>query len=348
MAEIELKHLKKVVARGHTYYYAWTGGPRIKARYGTPEFVAEYQEHHGQRKRPDHKLLNGVVAAYKASDAWKDNVSDKTKASWSLWLDRIQERFGDVRLAAFDLPQIKGPIKAWRGQYKATPRAADMGIQVLSVVLSFAIGEGWLGTNACSGLEPLYQGDRSDIIWEDAELASVEEHACAEQWRVVRLAVLTGLRKGDLLKLSWGHIKKTHIQMRTGKSGEKRFALVPMYDELEQFLATLPRSKKATTVLFNTYGLPWGSGWNSSWRRLKVRAKVEKHFHDLRGNAATVMYRSGLDEEAIAETLGWSVENVRNIIKKYVNLEKHMAERIARINAARAARQAATGTPGEQ
>lgn len=349
MAEIELEGLHTVTSNGKTYHYAWRGGPRIKETPGTLAFVEKFKELTKKGGPADHKKMRGVITLYKADDTWLVDVSDKTKASWSLWLDRIIERFGDVQLKAFDLPQIKGPIKTWRNGYKATPRAADMGIQVLSHILTFSIGQGWIATNACSGIEPLYEGNRADIIWEDDELARIEAEACTEQWWVVRLAVLTGLRKSDLLRLSWTHVKKTHIQLSTGKSDHKRIALVPMYQELEDFLLTIPRSSKAKTVLYNTYDRPWGSGWNSSWGRLKTRAKiVGKHFHDLRGNAATTMYRSGLDEEAIAETLAWSIESVRNIIKKYVNLEKHMAERIVQINAARARKKTASEAPGEQ
>lgn len=188
-------------------------------------------------------------------------------------------------------------------------------------------------------MDKLYDEDRSDIVWEDPELALLEQHAGKELWWVVRLALLTGLRKGDLLKLSWSHVKKTHIQITTGKSKHRRSALVPMYEELEEFLASLPRYDGVLTVLTNTRGQPWGSGFNSSWRRLKTAAKVTKHFHDLRGNAATVMYRAGLSEEAIAECMAWSVDTVKAIIKKYVNLDKHMAERIAQINAARTGRE---------
>jgi integrase len=339
MAEVDLKHLHKVTSKGRTYFYAWRGGPRIKAAPNTPQFAAEYAAHHGSRHQADNKKVKGVVQLFKASDDWLKGCGDKTKASWSPWLDRVVTRFGDVPLRAFDLPQIKGPIKTWRDSFSSTPRAADMGIQVLSRVLSFSIANGWILNNACAGMEPLYDGDRSDIIWEEPELASIEAAAPKEVWWVVRLALLTGLRKSDLLKLTWSHVKPTHIQITTGKSKHRRSALVPMYEELEQFLATLPRHDGVLTVLTNTRGRPWGSGFNSSWNRTKTKAKVDKHFHDLRGNAATVMYRAGLTEEAIAECMAWSVDTVKAIIKKYVNLEKHMAERIAAINAMRTTRE---------
>lgn len=55
MTTVELQGLCQVKAKGRVYWYAWRGGPRIVAPYGTPEFAAEYAAHHGVvfRRRDD-------------------------------------------------------------------------------------------------------------------------------------------------------------------------------------------------------------------------------------------------------------------------------------------------------
>jgi hypothetical protein len=35
-----------------TYFYAWRGGPQIKAKPGTPDFVGAYNDAHAQLRRP--------------------------------------------------------------------------------------------------------------------------------------------------------------------------------------------------------------------------------------------------------------------------------------------------------
>ena len=47
----------------------------------------------------------------------------------------------------------------------------------------------------------------------------------------VDLAAHTGLRLGDLVRLSWSHVGEDAIVIRTGKSKQRREAIIPLYDE---------------------------------------------------------------------------------------------------------------------
>ena len=49
MVKVDLKGIAKVTAKGHTYWYAWRGGPRLRGKPGTPEFIASYNETIEQR-----------------------------------------------------------------------------------------------------------------------------------------------------------------------------------------------------------------------------------------------------------------------------------------------------------
>ena len=44
MVKRDVKGLHKVTARGHTYWYAWRGGPRLRGEAGTAAFWASYNE----------------------------------------------------------------------------------------------------------------------------------------------------------------------------------------------------------------------------------------------------------------------------------------------------------------
>jgi integrase len=67
------------------------------------------------------------------------------------------------------------------------------------------------------------------------------EIACA-----VDLAAYTGLRLGDLLRVSWSHAKEHMIEITTGKSKHRRHAIIPLYDNLRRVLAGIP--KRSTTI----------------------------------------------------------------------------------------------------
>ena len=131
----------------------------------------------------------------------------------------------------------------------------------------------------------------------------------------------TGLRLGDLLRLSWSHIGDDAIVISTGKSGHKREAIIPLHDALKNLLANIP--KRSTTVLTNRLSRPWTvNTFSSTFNRAKHAAglaNADLHFHDLRGTAATRFYVAGLPERVIAEILAWSEEQVAKIIRRYVD-----------------------------
>ena len=56
---IRLKGVHKAQSKGHTYYYAWRGGPRLLGEPNSPEFIASY--HTAQGSRFDRMALPGGI-----------------------------------------------------------------------------------------------------------------------------------------------------------------------------------------------------------------------------------------------------------------------------------------------
>ena len=341
----DLTGLHVVTARGKTYVYAWRGGPRLTAERGSDEFLEQLLEARRGARSGERGKLSGLCADYRARPWWANAgetgcIAKSTKRNWSRWLDEIQDHFGKLSIGAFDRPKIVKAIRVWRDKYRATPRAADMALQVLSHLLSFAAEEGQLTSNPCARVPHLYRVDRSEIIWTDDDLAGLKKVASGEIWRAAQLAALTGLRQADLLKLAWGHVGEMAIEIPTGKSGGRKTTLIPLYAELQAALAAIP--KRGPIVLTNTDGRPWKSGFGSSWNKAIAKADIEgKHFHDLRGTAATRLYvalRRGdvSDRQAkreIAEIMTWSEAQVERLIDRYVNRDELLKDRIRRLDA---------------
>ncbi|MBM0205662.1 tyrosine-type recombinase/integrase [Micromonospora sp. STR1s_5] len=211
-------------------------------------------------------------------------------------------------------------------------------MQVLSRVLAYAVDPlGKIGSNPCEGIKQLYTGDRSEIIWTDSDLTRMKESCALEIAQAVDLAANTGLRLSDLIRLSWSHIGSDEIVLATGKSKGRREAVVPLYDELRDTLARIPR--RSTTVLTNSRGRPWTTdGFGSSFNKAKRSAGLAEanlHFHDLRGTAATRFYVAGLSERVIAEIMGWEEEHVARIIRRYVGRAAATKAAILQLNQAR-------------
>lgn len=337
MPRIDLQSAYRVRVKGRDYWYAWKGrgAPRLTAKPGSKEFIAEFNAALEGRNKGDRTKIDGLVVAYRASKKYHD-LADSTKRIWTPWLDRIREHFGKLSIRQFDRPEIRTDIKRWRKKWEDRPRTADYGMQVLSAVLSMAVEEGKIRSNPCFGIEGLYSANRADLIWEDAALTKLKEHASAEIFRAAKLASLTGLRLGDLLTLRWDQIDDLAITKATEKSGGQRSATIPLYAELREFLATCPRT--AETVLTTSRGTPW-QGWGSGWTAAMHDSKLTErglHFHDLRGTAATKFYLAGFKIREISVMLAWAEDRVERLIDRYVKRDEILRERIARMDAARA------------
>jgi integrase len=308
MVTLELKGLHRVKAKGRIYWYAWRGGPRLAGELGSPEFHTSYNQAIANRQSPHTGRFRSLVTLYKASAEYR-RLADSTRRNWGPWLDRIADHFGDLRIAQFDRPdKIRPVIRRWRGANAQTPRTADYGMQVLSRVCSYAVDPlGKLAANPCEGIKQLYSASRSEIIWTEADIATLKAVCSEEVAFAVDLAACTGLRVGDLVRLSWSHVGENAIVVTTGESGHRREAVIPLYGELRDLLARIPR--RSPVILTSSTLRPWvKDGLGSSFVKAKKDAWPDGrdlHFHDLRGTAATKFYTAGLTEREIAEVMAW-------------------------------------------
>jgi integrase len=321
MVRVELKGIAKVTAKGRVYWYAWRGGPRLCGEPGTPEFMTSYNEAIESRRLPEPGRFRSLVTLYRASPDYR-NLAASTARNWAPWLDRIAEYFGGLSIRQFDRPEkIRPVIRRWRQHWADKPRTADYGLQVLSRVSSHAVELGKIAGNPCEGIKQLYSGNRSAIIWTEADIARIKRTCTAEIACAIDLAAHTGLRLGDLLRLSWSHVGADEIVITTGKSAYRREAIIPLYDALRAVLAGIPR--RSTTILTSSKHRPWTrDGFGSSFNKAKIAAgmaDVDLHFHDLRGTAATRFYVADVPERAIAGIMGWEEEHVAKIIRRYVD-----------------------------
>lgn len=350
-ATVNLDSVYRVVSKkGVAYYYAWKGkgAPRLHAEPGSDAFIEELAEALAGRKTGDRTRISGLCAMWRESDAWKKpreegGMAASTKKNWRPFLTAIQEHFGPLRIVQFGRVEVIRPrIKAWLKRWKDHPRQQDMAKQVLSALLTFAVDEDLLATNPCIGMKNAYKNNRADRIWTADDLERLQKSAPTHVFLAARLAALTGLRQGDLLRLSWGHVTKLAIDLpKTGKTGQA--ALIPVYGELRALLAEIPQV--STIVLTNSEGRPWRSGFGSSWNKALTDAGLKDadlHFNDFRGTAATRMYLGGLTLREIAEALAWDEESVDRIIRRYVTRDALLRDRIRRLD------QNAEGTESEK
>jgi integrase len=79
------------------------------------------------------------------------------------------------------------------------------------------------------------------------------------------IALWTGQRQGNLLRLSWSNYDGTHLRLRQGKGGKR--VTIPVGAPLKTALDLAKGDRQsATTILVNSYGKPWTEdGFRASW-----------------------------------------------------------------------------------
>jgi len=184
------------------YYYAWRGGPRLTAEPGTAEFSRQFHEAHSSVRRPANNTLMSLIFEFKRSAEFLQLAPSTVKAYLS-YIKLIEDAFGDLPLAALDDRRIRGEFKSWRDRFANTPRKADYAWTTLSRILSFSKDRGLIASNPCEGGGRLYTANRTDKIWTDADVAAFLNSASSELALAMMLALWTGQRQGDLLRLPW-------------------------------------------------------------------------------------------------------------------------------------------------
>jgi integrase len=317
MVRIRLKGVNcatKVLADGRrvTYWYAWRGGPQLPGEPGTPEFVASYNEAVAHKVLPPRGKLLSVLQAYQASEDFL-RLADSTRRSYVALIIRIEKTFADFPLAALTDRRTRGVFKEWRDRIaiESGRRQADYAWTVLARVLSWALDRGFVAANPCEKGGRLYRGSRRDNIWtaddEAAFLKSAPMHL-----HLLLLALWTGQRQGDLLRLPWSAYDGTRVRLRQSKTGAR--VAIPVGAPLKAALDAMP--KRSTIILVNSDGKPWTSdGFRASWRKACTAAGVVGvTFHDLRGTAVTRLALVGASEAEIATITGHSLRDVHAIL----------------------------------
>jgi integrase len=310
-----LNSITKKLADGtrRAYYYAWKGGPPLSGEPGTPEFIHSYNEAIARKVVVPRGTLLSLMQGYQASEDFT-GLADSTRRSYVPLIKRIEKAFADFPLSALTDPRTRGIFKGWRDRIATDSgrRQADYAWTVLARVLSWGLDRGLVAANPCEKGGRLYRGSRAEKIWTADDEAAFLARAPSHLHLPLLLALWTGQRQGDLLRLPWSAYDGTHIRLRQSKSGRPVKILVgaPLKAALDAM------AKRSPIMLTNSEGKPWTSdGFRASWRKACAAPGVrDVTFHDLRGTAVTRLARVGATEAEIANITGHSLRDVHAIL----------------------------------
>jgi integrase len=323
-----INSVRKRLADGtvKTFWYAWKGGPALRGEPGTPEFVASYNEAAATKRAAPAGVLLSLLQGYQASDAFLGR-EPRTRADYKKQIAIIERKFGDFPLSALTDRRTRGVFMEWRDELALrSRRQADYAWQVLARILSWAQDRGMTTANPCAHGGRLYRAARTDKVWTADDEANFLAKAPAHLHLALMLAIWTGQRQGDLLRLAWTNYDGKTIRLRQSKAGAR--VVIPVGAPLKAMLDATSR-RDTLLVLVNSDGKPWTEdGFRSSWgKACKAAGVVGVTFHDLRGTAVTRLALAGCSPIEIATLTGHSLRDVGAILDAhYLNRDPALAE----------------------
>ncbi|MDD9996688.1 MAG: tyrosine-type recombinase/integrase [Rhodospirillaceae bacterium] len=224
----------------------------------------------------------------------------------------IVPELGKLALAAVERTQVR----ELHHRLSHTPSIANMVVRTLS--LMYRLAEDWglvsEGCNPCRSVVRYPQRKRERFLTDEEfirlgqVLDEVEKQGGASPAAVaaIRLLMLTGCRKSEIITLRWEHvaIDAGELRLPDSKTGPRVISLPPMAVTL---LAGLPREPDSPWVIPGRYPGTHLRDLADAWKVIRTRAGlVDVRIHDLRHSFASRALALGESLPMIGKLLGHS------------------------------------------
>jgi integrase len=250
-------------------------------------------------------------------DEYAPKAKKSTKPLLRYWRDALGNlRLRDVSpvLVAKHRDQLLGaPTRSYR-QKTVKPRSPSTVLHYLAALSSafrFGIRElHWCEANPVSSISKPAPSRWRTRFLSDEERSRVLKacHAHAHLHAAVLLSITTGIRAGELYRLTWQDVdeKERWAILPMTKNGDSRG--VPLTDQVLNALKALPREGERIFPFDLT----------KAWRTAMGCAEISNfRWHDLRHSAASYLAKSGANAVEIATLLG---HRTLGMVRRYAHL----------------------------
>ena len=257
-----------------------------------------------------------------------DRYKPSTKNAFRVLLDgRILPAFGSRRLDRI----APAEVRRWFDEFSRTaPGNANHGLALLRQILNFAAACGHLDTNPARDIQrnprPVLTRflSREEVGRLHRVLDRQTGRGRRQQADVIRLLLLTGCRKGEIVQLRWLEVDDGRLILQESKTGRRT---VPLNTQARAVLARQPRG--TSPFVFPSPRDPSRprSRNLALWYRVRCEAGIgDVRLHDLRHTVASHAVMNGVPVPVVSRLLGHS--NVRMTLR-YAHLGDRDIERAA-------------------
>lgn len=339
----------------------------IKKRFGKKKVTwrVDYYDPQGKRVRKDFDLKKdaeaylGKVLAAKKEGRYHDifDIKKESQVTFNELADRYveiyanqksfrtknymlrtaREHFGERRLSQITCLDLE----IYRNNRKATstpagkPRA-DASVNREMALLSHLLNKGveWGMMEASpykKGKRLIFKENNQRLRFlSDGEVEALLKASSPHLKPIVEVALLTGMRRGELLGLKWEQIRNGFIYLTETKSGKSR--QIPINDRLAEVFKEVRRENqlKSPHVFADSQGKRFYEVKKSFAKACRKAGIEDFRFHDLRHTFASHLVMKGVSLKAVQELLGHAD---LTMTMRYAHLSKaHLQEAVAVLN----------------
>ena len=243
---------------------------------------------------------------------WKeahfDRYKPSTRRSVGIMLSRrILPAFGGKPLDRIAPAQVRKWFDAWS---RTAPGSANKGLELLRQIVNFAIARGYVEKNPARGIRPNRRRkltrflSRGEIARLHRALDGRSREADRQPADIVRLLLLTGCRRGEIVGLRWFEVGEDALMLVDSKTGPRR---VPLNGPARRILKRQPRGE--SPFVFPSPRDPSRPRCSELrlWRQVRKEAGIEDvRLHDLRHTHASHAVMNGVPVPVVSRLLGHS------------------------------------------
>jgi integrase len=234
-----LPYLEFKTVKGRTYIYFRRGKirHRLPSDPDTEDFMREYWLLRSGRRKQNVKTTWGkLIEEFYRSPRFKEK-SPGTKANYRRHCEDIREKNGDKDMSRF---RRKDALRVQTALQDNWAKANER-LSVLSLLCKLAVDLEWIDRNPVVDIPKLKGGEYE--AWPEDMLRAYENHCSKHDLKTARivyeLAIGTGQRLGDCVKMKWSDFDGETIRVAQEKTGTHIWVSCPK--RLRHFLNGLPR-----------------------------------------------------------------------------------------------------------
>jgi integrase len=188
-------------------------------------------------------------------------------------------------------------IAALLGDIETTcgPASRNRARSVLSTLFSWCISEGLLEVNPVAGTAKATENGSRERVLTTEELRTLWRALGEDKFSdIVRLLLLTGMRRNEIGKLQWSEIDLAHKQITLAPERTKngREFTLPLSSQALAIIERQPRRNSSAFLFSDVQGF---KNWDAAKQALDAGLRIAPwRIHDLRRTCATQMAELGI------------------------------------------------------